>query len=478
MNSKTTLTLVDGVKVIVPDSLELITPYVLREQEDWFEDEIKFLRRLLLPGEKAIDIGANYGVYTLSIAQTVGVTGNVWAFEPTTTTANLLAEGIAANGFTQVFLEKSALSSVKGTAELALKQHSEMNTLIRGKPSPGASETVPVVTLDDRMETYGWRDIDFVKIDAEGEETNILLGGKRFFATLSPLVQYEIKAGDDLHMELVQAFKAIGYDSYRLIPGLDVLVPFKADLPPDGFLLNLFCCKPDCAARLAARNTLVNAGADFPDTRDGRRKGARDDLTRRDSYDWRNTLGRLPYGRQLSHLWEQTLAIGRSDEVVSALALYAGSRDSSLPAAERFGALEASFLRLRALCEEQPTQSRLASLARVARDYGARSVAVGALARLSDTIFRQRQIDVREPFLVPGERFDAITPGEGIGNWVLSAVLEEFERNAAFSSFYTGMAAKGRLETIRDLGLGGPEMQRRLSLLCARFGLPSPETVN
>ncbi len=46
----TVITLVDGAQIVVPDSLDLITPYVLQEQQDWFEDEIKFLRRLLQPG--------------------------------------------------------------------------------------------------------------------------------------------------------------------------------------------------------------------------------------------------------------------------------------------------------------------------------------------------------------------------------------------------------------------------------------------
>ena len=32
-------TLVDGVRIVVPDSLDLITPYVLREQQDFFEVE-------------------------------------------------------------------------------------------------------------------------------------------------------------------------------------------------------------------------------------------------------------------------------------------------------------------------------------------------------------------------------------------------------------------------------------------------------
>jgi tRNA A58 N-methylase Trm61 len=85
------LTLVDGVRIVVPDTLELITPYVLREQQDFFEDELPFVRQLLQPGQNVIDIGANYGVYTLPMAQKVGASGHVWAFEPASGTAQLLA---------------------------------------------------------------------------------------------------------------------------------------------------------------------------------------------------------------------------------------------------------------------------------------------------------------------------------------------------------------------------------------------------
>ena len=45
MTQKIKISMCDGVKVVVPDSLNLITPYVLYEQEDWFEDEIKFLEQ-------------------------------------------------------------------------------------------------------------------------------------------------------------------------------------------------------------------------------------------------------------------------------------------------------------------------------------------------------------------------------------------------------------------------------------------------
>ena len=460
MTSTTMLTLVDGVRVVVPDSVHLITPYVLREQLDWFEDEIKFVRRLLQPGQKVIDIGANYGIYTLSMAERVGPNGHVWAFEPASSTAKLLAESIAANGFTQVTLKRSAISDAKGSARLSLNANSEMNALTRGRSSTGAGETVPLATLDGCLETYGWRDIDFVKIDAEGEEAAIVKGGKRFFAEMSPLVEYEVKAGPSLHLELVQTFAARGYTSYRLTPGLDLLVPFDAAAPPDGFLLNLFCCKPDRASQLAARGFLMESIA--APMRGAALAGA--------SHRWPHALAGLPYAVQLVGLWNQTVAAGRSGAVEEALALFALSRDSSLPAGERFLALEDSFGRFKTLCEREPSHLRRSSFARVALDYGARSAAVAALKSLSEEFIRNKRVDLSEPFLAPSERFDSVSSGAALGDWIASAVLEALERAGHYSSFYTGQATRQRLELIRQLGFGSAEMQRRSSLIQQRFG--------
>ena len=78
-----------------------MTTFILQEQHDWFEDEIGFVRQLLTEGDSVIDIGANQGVYALSMAKIVGPAGKVWAFEPTNSTAIFLANGIRANGFSQ-----------------------------------------------------------------------------------------------------------------------------------------------------------------------------------------------------------------------------------------------------------------------------------------------------------------------------------------------------------------------------------------
>ena len=473
MTSTAQLEMVDGVRIVVPDSLNLITCYVLREQQDWFEDEIKFLRKLLKPGQKIIDIGANMGVYALSMARSVGPTGRVWAFEPASSTAGLLAQSIAANGFGQVVLEQCALSSASGTLRLSLNENSELNELVRDGEPTGASEEVQVSTVDECGERLGWSGIDFVKIDAEGEERNILAGGKRFFAEQSPLVQYEVKAGTTVHLDLVDHFASLGYQSYRLVPGLGLLAPFDRAARVDTFLLNLFACKQDRAQALAEQGFLAQGpvGA-TQEKKTGILSGMLNRFRTRVAYDWRTSLVRLPYGKELAGAWKLTMAESDTGpEVAEALFQYAMSRDASLPGSQRFAALSKSVNMFASLTRREPRGTRFASLARAAAELGERALAVEALQRLCNEILEKKTVDPSEPFLVPSQRFDSVLPHPSIGDWVLAAGLEELERFSAFSSFYTREQSLGRLDAIRTLGYGSDEMHRRAALIRKRFSL-------
>jgi FkbM family methyltransferase len=465
MTRTRTFEITGGARVVTPDSLNLVTPYVLFEQQDWFEEEIGFLRSFLQPGYRAIDVGANYGVYTLSIAKAVGPTGAVWAFEPATSTASFLEQGIAANGFTHVTLEHSALSRECGSAQLSLNNDSELNALVRGEPAAGATETVPLVTLDDCLKRYGWKRIDFMKIDAEGEEASIIEGGRRFFADLSPLILYEVKAGNTLHLELVASFAAIGFDSYRLVPGLNMMVPFDAAAKPDDYLLNLFCCKKDVAASLSDRGLLIDATAVAASRAGNRLEQLRQKQSQ--EYTWERRIGALPYASACAPSWNTSPAATAA--LSEALSGYAISRDVKVAPPERFSALEASLIGLMSLSQDAQHPLRLASLARVARAYGARGVAVIALGRLLETLLKDQSVPLDEPFLAPGERFDAVDPGENIQDWILAAALEEMETLSAFSSFYSGAHSKPRLELICSLGYESAEMRRRLELINTRF---------
>lgn len=469
MNALATMTLVDGVRVVVPDSIAFITPYVLVEQLDWFEDELPFLRKILEPGQQVIDIGANHGVYALSMANAVGPTGRVWAFEPSSSTADLLARSIETNGFAQAVLERCAISDHCGTAQLTLNGHSELNTLTRDPSLRAATEVVALSTLDECMRRNRWLAVDVVKIDAEGEESRILDGAGRFFAELSPLVQYEIRAGEAMNLDLVQRFAALGYGSYRLVPGLDLLVPFDASSELDPYLLNLFACKPDRARELATKGWLLEqAGAEaLPVPAMDPLQGSR--------HDWRQPLAQLPYARQLQPHWLNEQAPARSGRaaVMRALNLRELSRDRRQAAATRYAALRESFNLLDAAREHGPSLTRKATFVRVARELGCRQRAVAALENLCNAILQGDPIDAAEPFLPAASRFDAVDPRGAFGNWLLCGAMEEYERLSSFSSFYADASSLHRLDLIASLGFPDAEMERRRGLLQTRFGADS-----
>ena len=88
---------------------------------------------------------------------------------------------------------------------------SELNAL----GDSGAGETVRITSLDREDATRDWPSPDFVKIDAEGEEERIVSGGRNFFARHSPLIMFEIKAGEKVNEHLRALFPTMGYRLFR-----------------------------------------------------------------------------------------------------------------------------------------------------------------------------------------------------------------------------------------------------------------------
>src|SRR3974390_116251 len=242
------------VTLAVPPGLNSITTYVLLEQETWFEKELNFLSRWLKPGMTAIDIGANLGVYALPIARLVGPHGRVFAYEPGSEAHRLLEQSRDINAASNLEIFDLALSDGERDGRLLVGASCELNALGDG----GAAEPVHITSLDIENSKRGWPPPDFIKIDAEGEEERILVGGRDFFARHSPLIMFEIKAGAVINENLRAAFPALGYQLFRLLIGAPILVPLDPRLPLDPFELNLFACKPDQMRSLRDGNFLVD----------------------------------------------------------------------------------------------------------------------------------------------------------------------------------------------------------------------------
>ena len=223
-----TLNIRGGARICVPHSVQLITPYVLLEQEDWFEDEIRFVRRFLRPGMAAVDVGASFGIYTMAMAEAVGAQGKVWAFEPTPADRGLPAGRPSMSTRQYRCISAAALCRIdRAKCSSCLETDSELNSIARPGESRGEVLSIPAHTLDQLSLEHGWRNVDFVKIDVEGHELEAVTGGTSFFTAASPLVIFEIKRGERFDIRTLEPFRAMGYQFYYFVPGLTLLAPFR-----------------------------------------------------------------------------------------------------------------------------------------------------------------------------------------------------------------------------------------------------------
>ena len=463
-----TVRIAGDVLVKVPNSLELITPYILREQEDWFEDEIKFLRKLIQPGSRVIDVGANYGTYTLSLARTVGDQGHVWAFEPASTTAEYLRASVTLNQFNNVSVMQSAVSNQVGKARLCLEKNSELNRV--STDTINAGEKIELTTLDSCLANLGFGKVDFLKIDAEGEEKNVVLGGKQFLSTQSPLIMFELRHADTFNLALIKQFGNLGYSTYRLIPGLDILVPFGKKEKPDSYLLNLFCCKEDRALTLEKGGWLIRRPPESCASADDKIKSG-DRLE--------ETYLSFPFARRMKGQWEKQLRAGadaESDSNRKAIQLYLLAHSDHCNASERYAALSRCFELLDKLAKNSPKLPYLSTFLRVSVEMGFCDNAVNTIP----VILAQPQIQsamgdtsFNEPFLPPSQRFDLIDPDGRIDDWFLAALTETNETISAYSSYYADKSSLRNLELLRKYGFQSPEMERRRQLMSMRYGMQS-----
>lgn len=128
------------------------------------------------PGMRCLDIGANFGYYTLLLAELVGSKGSVVGYEPQALCANLLQASISVNGYSWARVRESAVGIPPGTVkEATLHCQKEFFGSASLSPFKGADEwkVVQVCVLDLEFPDGVF---DFVKIDVQGLEFEVLDG--------------------------------------------------------------------------------------------------------------------------------------------------------------------------------------------------------------------------------------------------------------------------------------------------------------
>jgi FkbM family methyltransferase len=141
--------------------------------------EVNFVQKYLKPGMIALDIGAHHGLYTLLASKKVGPGGKVVAFEPSPRERKQLSRNVRLNSCRNVRIQPIALGSKRSQTDLYLVEGGEdgCNSL---RPPVVDSETrrvrVDVYPFDEVAPQLGLTRVDFVKLDVEGAELDVLKG--------------------------------------------------------------------------------------------------------------------------------------------------------------------------------------------------------------------------------------------------------------------------------------------------------------
>jgi FkbM family methyltransferase len=174
----------DGLLFVVPtDDPTLGKLFVRREKHKERAVLLRALDRLEKAGVPVgrgtfVDVGANIG--TAAFAALQAGFASVLAIEPVPSTFRLLRTNLALNGAEDaVRAFRLALSDEPGTMRMDVGQGSR-----KARLDAAGGEEVEVARLDDVVEG----DVDFLLVDAEGHEVQVLAGGDRVLATGVPLV--------------------------------------------------------------------------------------------------------------------------------------------------------------------------------------------------------------------------------------------------------------------------------------------------
>lgn len=192
--------------------------------------EVALLGDLVRPGEVAIDVGANYGIYSFHLARHVGEAGRVIAFEAAPRTAVALRRILSALGVTDVVeVRDQAVGDSAGRVRLVTPRHADGSLRSglawtvpqSGQPAAVEAVEVPRVTLDEVAHDVG--EIVFLKVDVEGADLCVLRGATRIIERDAPSILVEVSppllARQGLRPSDVAEFlDRHGYATYRYDP--------------------------------------------------------------------------------------------------------------------------------------------------------------------------------------------------------------------------------------------------------------------
>lgn len=149
--------------------------------------------KVLNDGEIIFDIGANYGFYSLNIANKYP-NSKIYAFEPIKYTFDILCENISINNLNNIIPYNFGFGKENTVAIFNFNQDNSGSTSMINILERDDSEKIecPIYTLDSFVKKNNINKIDFIKCDVEGAEFFVFQGGKNILEKYIPIIFAEM----------------------------------------------------------------------------------------------------------------------------------------------------------------------------------------------------------------------------------------------------------------------------------------------
>ena len=188
-------------------------------------DVIRTIYEYVQSGMIVFDVGANVGPISFALAERVGQGGKVFSFEPGPVVFDRFLRNIEMNpGLDRVIsAHNMGLADKQGYLLYHELAHARGNAVLYGSDGTWEafeSHQVKVTTIDEFVKANSLTHVDFIKIDVEGMEYEVLLGAIDTLKSWRPVICYEtlsqVKSMTGaVNFRRIQSFlMEIGYDLF------------------------------------------------------------------------------------------------------------------------------------------------------------------------------------------------------------------------------------------------------------------------
>jgi FkbM family methyltransferase len=168
--------------------------------------------KTITQGSVVFDLGAHVGFHTLLASVLVGSQGKVFAFEPMPANLVYLKKHLQLNRVTNVTVIEAAVSDCSGIAYFEVSSSS-----FQGHLSSQGTLQVKTVSLDELVAKGEIPNPDYIKVDVEGAEMEVLSGAKSVLTKAHPTI-FLATHGDDIQRQCRHFLTSL---DYKLQPIVD-----------------------------------------------------------------------------------------------------------------------------------------------------------------------------------------------------------------------------------------------------------------